>query len=164
MFMMSLIHSMLELSKEPFCLCSSVPKDTKALVHIASFKPFIHQLPEGCASGILVQMLAEKWWDTTYTFHIAKREMTLAPHDFYRMINLRFDGPHINLKGELGIQLGVVLLGCRYSCESIRNFDLGANYKPCSQVMPNDCALMAWTFLLYLLGAIFLPIESKRCP
>ena len=42
MFMMSLIHSMLELSKEPFCLCSSVPKDTKALVHIASFKPFIH--------------------------------------------------------------------------------------------------------------------------
>lgn len=48
-------------------------------------------------------MLAEKWWDTTYTFHIAEREMTVTPHDFYRMIDLRFDGPQIDLKGELGI-------------------------------------------------------------
>ena len=48
-------------------------------------------------------MLAEKWWDTTYTFHIVEREMMMTPHDFYRMIDLRFDRPHIDLKGELGI-------------------------------------------------------------
>ena len=48
-------------------------------------------------SAILVQSLAEKWWDTTHTFHIADREMTETPHDFHRMTSLRSDGMLINL-------------------------------------------------------------------
>jgi len=50
-----------------------------------------------------VQMLVEKWWDTTHTFHIAEREMTMTPHDFHQMTGLRFDVPHIDLEGESGI-------------------------------------------------------------
>jgi len=85
----------------------------------------------------------------------------VTPHDFHQMIGLRFDGPLIDLEGESGIQLGVNLLGCRYSNESICYLDLEADYKPCSQAMPNDCARMARAFLLYLLG-VYLFANGKQ--
>ena len=122
-----------------------------ALVDMASFKLVGRLLPEGSASGILVQTLAERWWDTAYTFHIAEREMTVTSHDFHQIMGLRFDGPFIDLEDESGIQLGVDLLGHKYLSESICYFDLEADYRPCSQVMPDDCARIAKAFLLYLL-------------
>ena len=76
---------------------------TKAHICTASFKPIICLLPERFASAILVQNLVERWWDTTHTFHIVDREMTVTPHDFYRMTGLRCDRAFINLEGELGI-------------------------------------------------------------
>ena len=124
-----------------------------ALVHMAGFEPVIHLLLKGSASGILVQTLFERWWDTTYKFHIAEREMTATSHDFHWMMGFRFDGPFINLEDEPGIQLGVDLLGCKYLSESIRYFDLEVDYRPCSQVMPDNCARIAKALLLYLLGA-----------
>ena len=75
----------------------------------------------------------------------------VTPNDFHRKIGLRFDGPLINLEGELGIHLGIDLLGRRYSSESIRYFNLEVDYRPYSQATPNDCAQMAKAFLLYLL-------------
>lgn len=56
----------------------------------------------------------------------------MTPHDFHRMMGLRFDGSLINLEDESSIQLGADLLGCRYLSESVRYFDLEADYKPCS--------------------------------
>ena len=46
-------------------------EETKAHICAAGFKPIVCLLPERLASTILVQSLAERWWDTTYTFHIA---------------------------------------------------------------------------------------------
>ena len=77
----------------------------------------------------------------------------MTPNDFHRKKGLRFDGSLIDLKGESGIQLGIDLLGHKYSSESIRYFNLEVDYRPCSQATPNDCAQMAKAFLLYLLGA-----------
>ena len=37
----------------------------------------ISLLPERPASATLVQCLIERWWDTTHTFHIVGREMTV---------------------------------------------------------------------------------------
>ena len=124
-----------------------------ALVHMAGFEPVIHLLLKGSASGILVQTLSERWWDTTHKFHIAEKEMTVTSHDFHWMMGFRFDGPFINLEDELAIQLGVDLLRRKYLSESIHYFDLEVDYRPCSQVMPDNCARIAKALLLYLLGA-----------
>jgi len=53
--------------------------ETKAYIRVAGFEPIIHLLLERSASAILVQSLAERWWDTTHTFHIIDREMTVTP-------------------------------------------------------------------------------------
>ena len=74
------------------------------------FKLIICLLPERSTNAILVQTLAEKWWDTTCTFHIIDREMIVTPHDFHCMTNLRCDRALINLEGKLGTQLGIDLL------------------------------------------------------
>lgn len=56
---------------------------TKALVRLTGFEPLLHLLLESVASGVLVQALAERWWDTTQIFHIAKKEMAITPNDFH---------------------------------------------------------------------------------
>ena len=56
------------------------------------------------------------------------------------MTSLRLDRPIINLESELGIQLGINLLGHKYLSEHIRYFDLEGDYMPLSQAMPNDWA------------------------
>ena len=86
-----------------FAWYRALTKDTKAMVSVAGFKPVMRLLPESSANGILVQALAERWWDTAHTFHITGMEMIVTPHDFHRMTSLRLDGPIINLKSELGI-------------------------------------------------------------
>ena len=87
--------------------------NTRAYIHVASFKPIIRLLPERSASAILVHTLAKKWWDITHTFHIANREMTVTPHDFHHMIGLRSNGAIIKLEGKSSMQLDIVLLGRR---------------------------------------------------
>ena len=125
----------------------------KAHIHVVSFEPIIRLLLERSASAILVQCLAERWWDTTHTFHIVEREMTVTFGDFHHMTGLRCDGAIINLKVESGTWLVIDLLKRRYSLDMIRYFDIEANYRPLPQETTMDCALMAMTFLLYILGA-----------
>lgn len=115
-----------------FAWYRALTKDTKALVSAVGFKPIMCLFLESSTSNILVQTLADIWWDTTHTFHIVGREMTVILHDFHRMTSLRSYGPIINLKSELGIQLGINLLGLRYSSEHICYFDLERDYMPLS--------------------------------
>ena len=62
--------------------------DTKAFIRATGFEPVIHLLLESHASAILVQSLAERWWDATHTFHTADMEMTVTPYDFHWMTGL----------------------------------------------------------------------------
>ena len=110
---------------EPYNLL--VP-ETKAYIREAGFEPIIDILLEKSASATLVQRFIERWWDTTHTFHIVEREMTVTPYDFYRMTNLSFEGAIISLDGVSGIQLGLYMLGRTYSIETIRCFDLVLDY------------------------------------
>lgn len=105
---------------------------TWAYIRVASFKPIIRLLSERSTSAILVQSLAERWWDSTYTFHIANREMIVTPHDFHYMTSLRCDGVLINLEGESGTQLGIDFLRRRYTTNTIRYFNIKMDYKPLS--------------------------------
>ena len=85
-----------------------------------------------------MQSLAERWWDTIHTFHIADREMIVTPHDFHCKTDLRCDGALINLEGELGIQLDMDLLRGRYITDTICYFDIELNYNPLPQVTADN--------------------------
>ena len=93
--------------------------DTKALVHEVGFKLMHHILSKSFASAILVQALAERWWDITHAFHIPKREMIVTPRDFYQMTGLRCDCPIINVEAESSIELSIELLGWRHITEIV---------------------------------------------
>ena len=126
---------------------------TKAHIHVAGFEPIIRLLPKRLTSAILVQCLAEGWWDITHTFYIAKREMIVTPQDFHHRIGLRCDSATINLEGKSSSWLAIDLLKRRYSSNSIRYFNIKVDYQPLPQEMAVDCAQMARAFLHYILGA-----------
>lgn len=84
---------------------------TKALVRAADFEALKARLPESSTSGELVQALAKSCWDTTHTFHITGRKMTMTPYDFHRLTKLRAKGPPINLESMSGTTLDKELLG-----------------------------------------------------
>ena len=77
----------------------ALTEETRAHYYAVDFEPIICLLLERSASAILIQSLAKSWWDTTHTFHIADREITVTPYDFHRMTGLRCDGALINLEG-----------------------------------------------------------------
>ena len=102
--------------------------ETKAYIREAGFEPIIDILLEKSASATLVQRFIERWWDTTHTFHIVEREMTVTSYDFYYMIGLSFKGVIISLDGVSSIQLGFDRLERKYSTKTIRYFDLVSDY------------------------------------
>ena len=110
---------------EPYNLL--VP-ETKAYIREAGFEPIIDILLEKSANATLVQCFIERWWDTTHTFHIVEREMTVTSYDFYYMIGLSFEGVIISLDGVSSIQLGFDRLERKYSTKTIRYFDLVYDY------------------------------------
>ena len=54
--------------------------------------------------------------------------MTVTPYDFYRMTGLGFEGAIISFDGVSSIQLGIDMLGRKYSTETICYLDLVSNY------------------------------------
>ena len=77
----------------------------------------------------------------------------MTPHNFHQMTSLSCDGLIINLEDELGIQLGIELLGQRRMIETICYFDLELDHKPLPQETLEDYARMVRAFLMYILGA-----------
>ena len=108
-----------------------------------------------------MQCLIERWWDTTYTFHITKREMMVTPYDFYHMTGLSFKRAIINLDSVSGIQLGLDMLGTKYSIEIIHYFDLVSDYMLLPQRIMEEHVWMARAFLLHLLGAYLFTNDGK---
>ena len=79
--------------------------------------------------------------------------MMVTPYDFYRMTSLSFERAIISLDGVSGIQLGLYMLGRKYSTETIRYFNLVSNYMFLRHKTTKECVRMARAFLFYLLGA-----------
>ncbi|KAK9996752.1 hypothetical protein SO802_021438 [Lithocarpus litseifolius] len=76
--------------------------------------------------------------------------MTVTPYDFYRVTDLSFEGAIINLDGVSSIQLGLNMLGRKYSTKTIRYFDLASDYVLLPQKTTEECVHMARAFLLHL--------------
>ena len=128
-------------------------EETRGHIQATGFEPIICLMPKRSASAVLAQTLAERWWDTTHTFHIAGREMTITPHEFHCMIGLRFDGVLISLEDESGIRLGADLLRRQYATEMTHYTDLETDFMHHPQGIVEECIQMVRVFLLYLLGA-----------
>lgn len=72
----------------------------------------------------------------------------MTTHDFHHMTGLRCDSALINLEGESGTLLAIDLLKRRYSTNTIRYFNIEADYRPFPQEIAEDYAWMARAFLL----------------
>ena len=68
--------------------------------------------------------------------------MMVTPNNFYRMTSLNFEGAIINLDGGLGVQLGIDMLGRKYSTKTIRYFDLVSDYMFLPQRTTEECVHM----------------------
>ncbi|XP_030964283.1 protein MAIN-LIKE 1-like [Quercus lobata] len=79
--------------------------------------------------------------------------MTVTPYDFYHMTGLRLKGATISLDDVSGIQLGLNMLGRKYSTETIRYSDLVSDYMLLPQRIAEEHVRMARAFVLHLLGA-----------
>ena len=78
--------------------------------------------------------------------------MRVTTYDFYCMTGGSFKRAIISLDNVLGIQLGLDMLGRKYSIEIIRYFDLVSDYMFLPQRTTEECFRMAKAFLLHLLG------------
>ena len=79
--------------------------------------------------------------------------MTVTPYDFYHMTDLSFEGAIINLDSVSGIQLGLDMLGRKYSTKTVLYFDLVLDYMLLAQTTTEERTWMARAFRLHLLGA-----------
>ena len=69
--------------------------------------------------------------------------MTVTPYDFHHMTGLNFEGAIINLDGVSSIQLGLDMLGRKYSTETIHYFDLVLDY----MILPQELQKSAFGWL-----------------
>ena len=99
----------------------------------------------------IIGLLSKKFASATHTFHIVEQEMTVTPYDFYHITGLSFEGSIISLDDVSRIQLGLDLLGRKYSTETICYFDLVSDYMFLPQRSREECVRMARAFLLHLL-------------
>ena len=76
----------------------------------------------------------------------------MTPHDFHWMTNLRSHGPLINMEGELGMELGIDMVGHAYPSEHIHYFALEFDFKHLSQATLEDQIRMARACSLFLWG------------
>ena len=124
---------------------------TKALVELAGFRPMVEDLVGSWSKRCMVLCLSQRWWDTTHTFHIVGREMTMTPLDKYQLIGLNVSGRTICFLEDRA-PLDKIYLGYSMGSSSISIPSLLVDFSRRSQDTPNDQLLMARAFLMYLLG------------
>jgi hypothetical protein len=127
-FLMQAVHTFLSRGNPTEVLkwWGRLNSTTRFFVEAASFKHFVETQPIERAKKSILCALAERWWDTTHTFHIASVEMTITPYGVYRLTGLRVDGivPTFSAfpagvlsdREYLGVSLGRLLLTSLPSC------------------------------------------------
>ncbi|KAI8538418.1 hypothetical protein RHMOL_Rhmol09G0101600 [Rhododendron molle] len=73
----------------------SLPERVRDLVDAAGFGPFIQTLTAVKSDHALLTALAERWWDTSNSFHFPLGEMIVTPADFAAITGLRVGGDPI---------------------------------------------------------------------
>ena len=76
-------------------LFQALPPVVQARLHETPFGAFVDTLTSCKADNVLFTVLAERWWDTTNTFHLPCGELTLTPADLTGLTGLRVGGTPI---------------------------------------------------------------------
>jgi hypothetical protein len=76
-------------------LYESLPDRVRQLVDEAGFGAYVGTLTWARNDHAVVVALAERWRDTTNTFHLPPGEMTVTPSDFAAITGLRVGGEPI---------------------------------------------------------------------
>ncbi|KAI8542864.1 hypothetical protein RHMOL_Rhmol08G0173100 [Rhododendron molle] len=76
-------------------LYEALPRRVRELVDAAGFGEFIQTLTRSRIDHAVLVALAERWRDTTNTFHLPIGEMTVTPADFATITGLRVGGEPI---------------------------------------------------------------------
>ena len=90
-------------------------RDVMALVEPSGFLDFLAIAPSRECHGALLKALAERWWDTTNTFHFPCGELTMTPTDLTLITGLRFGSRALDFYDDwrfLSSEVMVDLLGC----------------------------------------------------
>lgn len=138
---------------------AELPNEVRLKIYNTGLKPLIEGFSSVEIDNALIQALAEKWWDTTHTFHFDKfGEMTLTPKDFSAITGISIGGKVLNLDknihrnyDELQRLLGEPITGFRG--RSIHVHCLSEAYRglKCKETDKQDIIVHA--FLLALLGS-----------
>uniref|UniRef100_A0A2N9FI42 Aminotransferase-like plant mobile domain-containing protein n=1 Tax=Fagus sylvatica TaxID=28930 RepID=A0A2N9FI42_FAGSY len=107
--------------------------------------------PTETAKKTFLCALAERWWDTTHTFHIVGVEMTITPYDVYRLTSFRIDGVIPTFSAFLArVRLDREYLGVSLGATSADLLSLMRAFTEASQTTIEEATRMARAFLLYL--------------
>lgn len=145
-----------------------LPRNVRERVDSTVFSGFIDHLHSNKTNTMLLQALAEKWWDTTHTFHMnCIGEMTVTPTDFSSITGFPMSGRPIKFDDNIHSRRDIL---SRYLGEPITNISdplvdvpwLYENYGNHNSVATIDEDIMVRVFILALLGAtLFANTENQ---
>ncbi|XP_058211681.1 protein MAIN-LIKE 1-like [Rhododendron vialii] len=144
-------------------LYQSLSARVRQLIDKAGFSEFIQTLTPARNDHAILVVLAERWRDTTNTFHLPIGEMTVTPADFAAITDLRVGGEPIPFNS--GIQEDLVALEW-FLGEAPKIEEGMAWYRQFTRYLKKtvttkqEAEQMARAYLLYLFGATLYP---NRC-
>jgi hypothetical protein len=137
----------------------------RTLVDMAGFGRFIPTLTSTQHDHAVVTALAERWRDSTSSFHLVIGEATMTPLDFSAITGLRVGGVPIPFDSGIGGDDAALkwFLGFKPNKEgetaTYGQFKLKGLGEPTDEV---DAAQKARCYLLYLFGASLYPNRRNR--
>jgi hypothetical protein len=141
-------------------LYKSLPERVRQLVDEAGFGEFVRTLTRARNDHAIVVALAERWRDTTNTFHLPPGEMTVTPTDFAAITGLRVGGEPIPLDSGIHSDTDALawFLGTAPKVESgMARYDQFKTYLKKKVTTEQEAEQMARAYLLYLFGASLFP-------
>ena len=137
-----------------------LPERVRQLVDEAGFGAYVQTLTRARNDHAVLVALAERWRDTTNTFHLPPGEMTVTPTDFAAITGLRVGGEPIPF--DTGIHADLAAL--KWFLGKVPKVDAGmARYDQFKDYLRPEVATeeeaeqMARAYLLYLFGASLFP-------
>ncbi|KAI8546936.1 hypothetical protein RHMOL_Rhmol07G0158400 [Rhododendron molle] len=146
-------------------LYETLTQRVRELVDAAGFGEFIWTLTRSRIDHAVLVALAERWRDTTNTFHLLIGEMTVTPADFAAITGLRVGGGPIPF--DSGIQNDQValewfLVEAPRIEEGMARYDQFAKYLKKKVNTEEEAEQMAGAYLLYLFGATLYPNRRSK--
>ncbi|KAI8524754.1 hypothetical protein RHMOL_Rhmol13G0173600 [Rhododendron molle] len=142
-----------------------LPRRVRELVEETGFGPFIQLLTAVRVERVVMTALAERWWNTTNTFHFRFGEMTVTPLDLAAITGLRVGGEPIPFDPSIDLDDAALewFLGRvpRHS-GGVAEYGQFRKYWDHEPADDTKAAQMARAYLLYLFRASLFPLRRSR--